>query len=145
MYIVENKKIKYKLTDKKALSSLEGYPFGRKSHKIAGVEVIGLTICNKKLVHPIVKKQVDKKYQKLINLLTELLISDDESGTPLMEALNQIEKFRQMIKNKYRDYLTKKDLEMMSKQLSLLQKQAKEKLMEINYAMQETKQRSSCR
>ena len=31
----------------------------------------------------------------------------------LKEALNQIEKFRQIIKNKYRSFLTKKELEQM--------------------------------
>ena len=123
MYIIENKKNKYKLADKKSISNIEGYLFGRKTHKIANVQVNNLVLCNKKIIHPIVKKQVDKKYQKLISLLTELLISDDETGEALREALNQIEKFRQIIKNKYRDYLTRKDLEVMSKQLSIVQKE----------------------
>ncbi len=146
MYIIENKKIKYKLADKKELTLITGFPFGKKSHKIAGEEIIGLTIYNKKLANPIVKKQVDKKYKKLIELLTELLVSDDDSGDSIREALNQIEKFRQIIKNKYRDYLTRKDLEVMSKGLSLIQKEAKNKMMEIeNYNFEKEVSRSSCK
>ena len=72
-----------------------------------------------------------KKYHKLIATLTELLVDDDDSGDSMREALNQIEKFRLEIKNKYRDYLKRKELELMSKQLVLLQKEANERLMEI--------------
>lgn len=146
MYIIENKKNKYKLIDKKELKEIDGFPFGRKSHKIAGQEIIGLVIYNKKLARPIVKKQVDKKYSKLILLLTDLLVSDDDSGESLVEALNQIEKFRQMIKNNYREYLTKKDLETMSKNLALIQKEAKNKVIELqNIFYEQNMTRSSCK
>ncbi|MBR2246236.1 MAG: hypothetical protein IJ880_04290, partial [Bacilli bacterium] len=49
-----------------------------------------------------------------------------------MEALNQIERFRRQIKNKYRAFLTRKELEKMSKQLKLLQMEAKNRMLEIN-------------
>ena len=38
-----------------------------------------------------------------IKLLTDLLVEDDDSGDSYREALNQIERFRMMIKNKYRN------------------------------------------
>ncbi len=137
MYIVENKKNKYKLADKKALESINGFMFGsnKKVHKIKGVEVTKLIIYNKKLAHPIVKKQVDKKYQKLIALLTDLLISDDSTGRSQMLALTEIEKFRQIIKNKYREFLTRKDLEAMSKQLTIMQKTAKNRIIELQNSL----------
>ena len=37
--------------------------------------------------------------------------SDDESGDNYREALNQIERFRRMIKNKYRDFLIQEEIE----------------------------------
>lgn len=133
MYIITNKKNKYKLTDKNALDSINGFLFGgsRRVHKIKGQEISKLVIYNKKLAHPVVKKQVDKKYKKLIDMLTDLLISDDDTGRSQMQALNEIEKFRQIIKNKYREFLTKKDLEEMSKQLTIMQKTAKSKIVEL--------------
>lgn len=138
MYIIKNSQVKYKLTNAETFRDIEGFAFGgRKTHKIAGEEITGLKIYNKKLAHPIVKKQVEKKYQKLITLLTELLVSDDSSGTTQMKALTEIEKFRQMIKNKYRDYLTRKDLEVMSKQLSIMQMTAKNKIIELQNALLE--------
>lgn len=132
MYSIVIKKNKYKLADKKELIDLDGFLFGRKTHKINGVTINNLTIHNKKITHKIVKIQVDKKYDKLIILLTELLVSDDDSGAGIKEALNEIEKFRQIIKNKYRDYLTRKDLEAMSNKLTRIKKEANKRLIEMN-------------
>ena len=89
---------------------------------------------NKNLANGVVSKQVLKKYNKLIPLLTELLISDDDSGDSFREALNHIEKFRLEIKNKYRAFLKRKELEMMSKQLTLLKKEADRRMLEIHDA-----------
>lgn len=146
MYFIINNKNNSKLF-RDEFNDLDGFSFGVKNkiYKINGEEVINLTIYNKKLAHPIVKKQVDKKYQKLMLLLSELLVSDDEDDTPLKEALNQIEKFRQTIKNKYREYLTRKELEAMSKKLSLIQKEAKTKLLEINLSLKEEQTKSTCK
>ena len=86
-----------------------------KVYKIGENAVKDIKVVDKNLASNLVNKQVLKKYQKLINYLTELLIDDDDSGDTYREVLNQIEKFRQEIKNKYRKYLKQKDLENMSK------------------------------
>ena len=70
-------------------------------------------------------------------MITELLVSDDDTGRSQIQALTEIEKFRQQIKNKYREYLTKKDLESMSKQLTIIQKNAKNKIIELQNAIYE--------
>lgn len=147
MYIMKKKKSKYKLQDKTELSKMTGFLFGskNKSYKIAGEDVVSLTIYNKKLAHPIAKKQVDNKYKRIISLLTELLVSDDDTGECYKEALNQIEKFRQIIKNKYRNYLTKKELEVMGKNLAMFQKEAKNKFIELQNTLSKSSKKSSCK
>ena len=39
--------------------------------------------------------------------------------------------FRQIVKNKYREFLNRKDLEEMSKKLTVMQKNAKSKIIEL--------------
>ena len=134
MYSVDNKKKnKNKLVDKTELMELEGFMMGskNKTYKIDGNEVRDIKVVDTKLATALVNKQVSKKYEKLINYLTELLVDDDDSGDTYREALNQIEKFRQEVKNKYRKYLKQKELEMMSKKLIILQKEANKRLFEI--------------
>lgn len=136
MYIVVPCKVSKK--SKVTIHELDGISFGvtNKTYHINQEPIKNIVIYNKKFAYPFVKKQVEKKYNKLMLILPELLISDDEEGESLREALNQIERFRQIIKNKYRAYLKQKDLEMMSKQLMLLQKEAKNRFLELqNYKM----------
>jgi predicted nucleotide-binding protein (sugar kinase/HSP70/actin superfamily) len=135
MYSVDNYKYKnkYKLIDETELIDLEGFMMGSKNKvfKINGESIRDIKVIDKNLAYSLVTKQVSKKYEKLISYLTELLIDDDDSGETYREALNQIEKFRQEIKNKYRKYLKQKELEAMSKKLVILQKEANKRLDEI--------------
>ena len=126
---------KGKAKPKKSLSELSGFMMtSKKGFLVADVLVINLEIMNKKLANGVVSKQVLKKYNKLISLLTELLISDDESGDAFREALNHIEKFRLEVKIKYREFLKQQELEKMGKQLTLLKKEADKRMFEIHDA-----------
>lgn len=111
-----------------------GFVFGsrNKVFNICGMPIKNIIIYTKVLACKIVTDLVMSKYKKLLEVLTELLIDDDESGDPLREALNHIEKFRLEIKIKYRNYLKQKELEMMAKQLVRLQKEANDRLLEIH-------------
>ena len=103
-----------------------------KVFNIGDYKVFNIVIYSKILGEKVVSSKVMKKYDILIKYLTELLVSDDDTGDAMREALNQIEKFRLEIKIKYRKILKKKELELMSKQLVKLQKIANERLIEIH-------------
>lgn len=129
MYFLNRKKMKDIVDD----LYLSGVMFGieNRSYKIGTVIIKNLEIYDKKLAHPIAVMQVKKKYEKLMKILPDLLISDDDSGESIRHALNEIERFRQIIKNKYREYLKEKDLKLMSSQLKVLQREAKAKYLEM--------------
>jgi len=130
---------KGELIDKSELVELDGFMMSStvKVFKINGCNIRRIKVINKKLAWPLVSKKVSKKYDKLITYLTELLVDDDDSGESFREVLNQIEKFRLEIKNRYRNYLKQKELEMMSKQLITLQKAANMRLIEIHNSYME--------
>ena len=130
MYSVSEKKIKGKIID---TISINGFPMGSKDKvfKISNSKVRKIKITNKKLANPLVSKKVMKQYNKLIEYLTESLLDEDDDGETCREALNQIEKFRLIIKNKYREFLKKKEIETMSKQLVLLKKELLKKEIQI--------------
>lgn len=145
MYLI----IKTENHNNKEIKDLDacGINFGQKNkiYKIKGEAITNLIIYDKVLAHNQVRHQVEKKYNKLMMILPDLLVSDDD-GESLREALNQIEKFRQIIKNKYRSYLKRQELEAMSKNLSVLQKTAQTRFIEIqNSKIKETYKRSSCK
>ena len=131
MYLIRKKKIKGKYLEE---IELDGFNMGKKNKvfNIGDYKVSNIVIYSKILGEKVVSSKVMKKYDKLIKYLTELLVSDDDTGDAMREALNQIEKFRLEIKIKYRKILKKKELELMSKQLVKLQKIANERLIEIH-------------
>ena len=131
MYSINNKKSKGKVIE---ISELVGFPMGssKKIFKVDGCNIKGIEVCDRNLANPLASKKVLKQYNKLITYLTQLLIdADDDDGATYHEILNQIEKFRLIIKNRYRDFLKKKELEMMSKQLKVLQKETQSRLIEL--------------
>lgn len=135
MYSVVLKyKNKNKLIDKSEIINLKGFMMASKNKifKINDCQIKAIKVYDKKLANPLVCKKVNKKFTKLINYLTDLLVDDnDDSGESLQEVLNQIEKFRLEIKVKYREYLNQLELEKMSKQLITLQKEAKKRILEL--------------
>ena len=136
MYSISRKKVikkKWKFKDFESLCNLDGFlmPSSRNGFNIYNQKITNIKVVDTELAKPIVRKFVSTKYKKLIKTLTELLISDDDSGDTFRLALDKIEKFRMEVKNKYRRFLEKKELEIMAKQLSALQKQAKLEFAEL--------------
>lgn len=136
MYFVSKKKVikkKWKFKDFEDIRNLEGFlmPSTKNGFNIQNQKITNISIVNIDLAKPIVSNYVSKKYKRLIKELTELLISDDDSGDTFRLALDKIEKFRMEVKNKYRRFLEQKELEIMAKQLSALQKQAKLEFAEL--------------
>lgn len=146
MYTINNTK-KEKITLKEELMNIDGFLMAskRKVFKINGAEIREIKVVNKKFANPLVYKKVLQKYNMLINILTDLLVSDDDSGDSYREVLNQIEKFRIEIKNKYRKYLKKNELEKMSKQLMTLKKEANKKIIELHNSYMEYQNQSNRR
>lgn len=136
MYSISRKKVvkkKWKFKDFESLCNLDGFlmPSSRNGFNIHNQKITYINVVDIELAKPIVRKFVSTKYKKLIKTLTELLISDDDSGDTFRLALDKIEKFRMEVKNKYRRFLEQKELEIMAKQLSALQKQAKLEFAEL--------------
>lgn len=135
--ITKDKKLKNK-TKFSSLQSLEELnyflmPSKQNGFKIAGETVKEIRIYLPEFAHSTVSKYVANKYNKLIANVTELLTDNDgdDDGESFRHALNEIERFRQEIKNKYRMFLEKKELMIMSKQLGLLKTEALKELNEL--------------
>ena len=140
MYSISKKKVvkkKWKYQDFDQIKNLDGFLMPSRGNKFRIHEMVvkDILVVDVMLAKGLVRDYVDKKYKKLIAELTELLISDDDTGEPFRIALNRIEKFRLEVKNKYRIYLEKKELEIMAKQLSTLQKQAKLEFAELQNSL----------
>ncbi|MBQ3435778.1 MAG: hypothetical protein IJH13_02015 [Bacilli bacterium] len=139
-YVVDKKKKNKKKSIKTI--TIEGYSMAKKNHKfyIKGDNVSNIVVSDEELVKKLVIYKVEKQYKQLINKATEILASDDDdnaSGSRLI--LDEVERFRQQIKNKYKEYLEKEELMLMAKQLTIIKKAAKEKEQAIISELNEEK------
>lgn len=140
MYSIKKKRVikkKWKFRDFSELENLNGFllPSRNSTFNVCDVVIKNIKVVNTELGRPVVSEYVGKKYRRLLKILTELLISDDDSGDSFRLALDRIEKFRLEIKIKYRRFLEKKELEVMAKQLSALQRQAKLEFAELQNSL----------
>lgn len=100
-----------------------------KGLSIHSKEVHGkVTFYEKEMVKILLRKKFTNKYQILIKHLYFFTSTDDDSGTALEEALNEIQKFRTELQNKYYKILTKKEVQALQKKLALLEQEMMEKL-----------------
>lgn len=89
---------------------------------------IKVSIYNLDIQKVFISNKVYHKYLKLLKLVNFYLNSDDDTGTAYHEALNEIERFRQLVKNKYRSYLLDQTLKEMSLELQKKVMTAKKRL-----------------
>ena len=92
---------------------------------------IKVSIYNLDIQKIFITNKVYRKYLKLLKLVNFYLTSDDDTGTAYSEALNEIERFRQLVKNKYRAYLLDETLKEMSLEITKKVKAAKRRLIYI--------------
>lgn len=92
---------------------------------------IKVSIYNLDIQKIFITNKVYRKYLKLLKLVNFYLTSDDDTGTAYSEALNEMEKFRQLVKNKYRAYLLDETLKEMSLELTKKVKDAKRRLIYV--------------
>lgn len=147
MYVV-NKKYsvkRKKIMNRAEILNIKGFLLSSrtKNFKICDADICNIQVIDKKIAHSIVSSLVLKKYNRLVNQLLKMLVdSDDDSGDSYRQILDKIERFRLQVKNKYRAFLKKQELAKMSKQLTLIQKQAAIQLMEIQNSYYQERQSS---
>ena len=93
------------------------------------VKVKKLKIDNPDLIKDFVDKKCKRNMTKILTILSFVTEDDDASdGSPLMLALNEIEKFRQLLIYKYQEYLSKKEYKELLKKLEILSGEIKLRL-----------------
>ena len=121
----EDKSITYFEYDK-----LDGYDLSpKKSAKIEdAINVNKIVIINPSLANKVAKKKVDIKFKKLLQLLNIIFETDDETGTAYHQGLDELERLRQELVDKYKKYLEDDEFDTFDKKLGILEHEIKVRL-----------------
>lgn len=119
---------------------LDGYLFLPQNEKeYYGITVSKINLINKELIKDVLKRKIKKKLNIYLNLIMSMYDEDDEWNDPalLSHALNEVQRFISMIKNKYRKYLEEKYVSILLAKLALIEKELKERIDYLQYRLHE--------
>lgn len=120
----DSKEIRYFDYDK-----IRGYNLFAKDnmHFEDAIDVNRIIIIKPTFIEKIATKKMNKKFQNFINMVSVVcdMESADETGEAYQIALDEANKLRMEILNKYKKYITKEKLELMLKKISIIEEELK--------------------
>ena len=119
-------------------NKIDGYDLTpKKGIKIEdAINVEKVVIINPSLASKVAKKKIDLKFRKLLQLLNVVFESDDDTGTAYHQGLDEVEKLRQELVDKYKKYLEDSEYDTMEKKLGILEHELKIRLYYLQQAME---------
>ena len=102
------------------------------------INVNKMVIINPSFIEKLINKKINVKIMKLIDLLSNIYESDDDdpAGT-LMMALNEVEKFKREMINRYVEYMNKEQLKLLDKKIKILEHEVTMRAYVLNESREE--------
>lgn len=107
-------------------NKLNGYKMTSKNKNIKlkdAINVNKMVIINPSFINKLIDKNINRKLEKLIKYIIGIYDADDDPAGNLMLALNEVEKFKREVINKYLAYMNKKQLKDLDQKLKILENQ----------------------
>ena len=91
-------------------------------HFMDAIDVNRVIIINPSFIDKVVTRKINAKFDRLINMIQIICENDDdESGEGYRIALDEANKLKMELWNKYRKYLAKEKLDLMIKKIEILE------------------------
>lgn len=106
------------------------YDMSSKTPIKGGVSVKRINLIDEKFIDKMINKRINKRFKNLLELIASICENDDDPSTGLKFALNETEKFKREMLNKYAKLINKKEKEIIDKKIDLIEKEVKKRLLE---------------
>lgn len=83
------------------------------------INVDKMIIINPSLIEKLVSKKCSRNLEKILNMMT-LIYDDDSDDTGVGLVLDEVEKFKTILMNRYRDYMKKEQYNLYLKKLEII-------------------------
>lgn len=113
--IIENRKLRgFEVTPKNQI-------------KYEGVQVNQMTVIKPAFIEKVLKRKIKRRLDAYLQYIIQLLDNaDSENGnTSVQIALNDLDRYKSIIRNKYRIYLDEKYVNLLLKKIALLERELK--------------------
>ena len=95
-----------------------------------GINVTKINLIDETFIEKMINKRINKRFKSLLELIASICESDEDPTTGLRFALDETEKFKREMLNKYARLLKKKEKELIDKKIDLIEKDVKKRLLE---------------
>ena len=105
-------------------SKIDGYNLTAKKNYsfFNDVDVSRVIIINPSFCNKIACKKMNHKFERLITMM-QVVCEDDDTGEGLDIVLDEANKFKMELINKYRKYIEEEELELMYKKIEIIEKE----------------------
>lgn len=121
---------------------LKGFGFSPKNNvKYDGIIVNKMVVIKPSMIEKVLRRKIKRKLDLYLKLIIKFIESDDGSnGDTLREALNDLTRYKSIIRHKYQKYLDEKYLKILLKKISILEYELNSRFTNINnYEYEEEK------
>lgn len=118
----------------------KGYKFVPKNEiKYNGIKVDKMVVINSSFVERVLKKKIKKRLNSYLEYVVSLTDddTDDTDGSKIQMAINDLERYKSIIKKKYREYLEPRYIELLLKKIDLIEYELKVKSYVYEYDLEE--------
>lgn len=121
----------------------DGYLFKPNIKNPDLIKITNLSLFNLKDTSPILQKKMNASFRKIASLVYPIINDEDATEGDIAIALDEIAKQKQIIINKYKQYIKKQEYDKGLKRLKILEVELKEKLIIIENYKEEKEERHS--
>ena len=127
-------------------SKINGFKFTPKnSFRYKGVRVNSLLVVKPSFIEKLLKKKVKRKLDFYLNYIISLMDDEDEDGSGLNEAYNDLQRYKSIVEYKYRKYLEQKYINLLLKKIDILEHELKMKMLYLQEEVYEMEERGKSR
>ena len=111
------------------------------------INVNEMIVINPSLIEKLISKKCSKSLKKILKMMTALC-DDDDDDSGYMLILNEIERLKNLVVNKYKNYMEEKEYDVLLKKLKIIQQEVeyrKNKILEMNLSYEDNKRGKSSR
>lgn len=141
----------YKTNDNKNLLDLkdgkiDGFRFAPKyTNEYMGMEVNKMVVINPSLIEKVLKKKIKRKLDLYLQFIVSVIDDEDTDPSNLRYVLDDLERYRRTIINKYQHYLDEKYINLLLKKIEVLNNEIKTKLIYMRNPIEKEEEKENNR
>ena len=110
--------------------SLEGFKVKPKTTlKYDGIKVNNLVLVNPSFIDKVLKRKTRIKLEYYLKLIIDQMDDDESNPTDLRNALNDLTRYKSIVKNNYSKYLEQKYIKLLLNKISVIENELKSRIL----------------